>query len=152
MAFKLLHAPARIKDDGSVITSGALLIALIVVVAVAFNAWNAARQEKLQMASIESLQKIVDDWDMDDRIATQSPRIALANPVLQLRKRHEMLQNLAVSECLVPAKNTLLKSMDYSIKSFSYFMGQSELLSSKYYELAAKERRRFNGEFQRCKV
>lgn len=94
-------------------------------------------------ASLKAIDEQMTLWEDAERVASTTGRIALSGPVTNLQTIRRDTAQLAVTTCLGPARDSLVKSMDATIEGFLTFMRNDlhmgEALSRGNFEEASKE-------------
>ena len=100
---------------------GILLIIIIVGGSTWFYFYGPCGVTRVEQ-SAEELTALFDIFLSAEELAGSTSRIALSGPVSDLQTLLLEAKNSDVPDCLIPAKEDLVKAMDYSIEAYLIFM------------------------------
>jgi hypothetical protein len=106
-----------------IVLSGLFL--LIMSIGAWYYFWGPCGIKKVANAEAQ-LQAILNRWDDQNKLASQTSRIALAIPVSELQKMRRETEALMVPSCLKNAKINLTNGMNSTIDGYLAFMGNSD--------------------------
>lgn len=110
-----------------------VIIALVIILAIAggiafyeYNFYSGpCGVTRIKDASAQ-MRQMAGKWDDAVQLSSATSRIGLAGPVSSLQSTLREMQNLAIPDCLVPARDAMISSMNSTIKGFVAFMGQKD--------------------------
>lgn len=121
------------------------VIALLLGLGISYAGWNSYQRSQARAAhqaavstSIASMDKAQSQWMDAMKVASASPRIALATPMAGLQSLRQSVQALPVPECLAANKQHLIKGMDEGLEGMFAFM-RNELPKYELEDLTTKK-------------
>lgn len=101
------------------VIAAVLAISLIVL---GGNAYNKHQEKKSALA----IKAVFDRWNDAKKLASSTPRIALATPVKEMQAVRNDAKALVVTDCLKRPKAHMESGMEKTIDAFMKFMRDSE--------------------------
>ncbi len=101
------------------------LVVAVICVCLGYYFWGPCGVRKVANTTAQ-LQAILTRWDDQNKLASQTSRIALAMPVSELQKMRRETEALMVPTCLKNAKTNLTNAMNSTIDGYLAFMGSSD--------------------------
>jgi hypothetical protein len=123
-----------------------ILIGVAVVVAVA--AWfcydyynNGPCGVKVVDAGVAEMDRVLDEFLDIFQVASNTGRINLSGPIIQMQEVKRDMEDLDVPVCLIPAKEAYVLAIENSVEGFLAFMNQSaDSLIDSYFDKAVDNR------------
>lgn len=98
-----------------------VLLLSLTACAAPFVAQTCAEQSK---EGLDKIQSAAREWDDANKVAGQTPRSNLSGQIAALQAVRRKVQDIAVPDCAMAAKQALIDSMDASIDGYVAFLGQ----------------------------
>jgi len=117
------------------------IILIIIIVAIGSVSWKTYQKRQIEAEikaslekeradikiSVTDLKAIFEKWGDADKLASSSPRVALAGPVARLQEIKRETGAMNIAPCLKDAKTALVEGMSLRIDAYVSFMQQRNL-------------------------
>jgi hypothetical protein len=77
-------------------------------------------------AAVEKMGDVISRWDDAEKVASQTPRMALAVQIQALQEIKRDTEDLTVPECMSDTKEHLIKAQEAAITGYVNFLGNAD--------------------------
>jgi len=133
-----------------------LLIFVLAFSTVLYKKYEKKEREKTELANFEKdqieINKYLELWDAELRLASSTPRIALSNRVASLQEISRKSSTIELlSPCLIPKKEALKKMTNTYIDGMLAFMRNSEAVAQINLSIANEMKSKLVKDISACK-